>query len=301
MRTHATLARGWYIVGLVRGLWAGRIAQGEEALERARAHARAAGDRRQEADIVGRLGFAAWSGPMPVHDAIGRCAALLEVAPDDLQLEACCRRWIGCLVARQGRFDVARELMDAAVAAYEELGARLDAANTAAFGRADVEWLAGDFAAAERALRDGFDTLNGLGEQGHRASVAALLGRVLHAQGRGREAELFARVGRETASDLDIWSQVLSRLTQALVLADRGQPVEAEDVAREALGIVELTDLLELHGDALLDLAEVLRVAGRESESRESVEEALDFYLRKGNEVAADQARALLARRATKA
>ena len=80
---------------------------------------------------------------MPVHDAIGRCAALLEVAPDDLQLEACCRRWIGCLVARQGRFDVARELMDAAVAAYEELGARLDAANTAAFGRADVEWLAG--------------------------------------------------------------------------------------------------------------------------------------------------------------
>ena len=83
--------------------------------------------------------------------------------------------------------------------------------------------------------------------------------RVLHAQGRGREAEFFARMGRETASELDIWSQVLSRLTQALVLADRGKTVEAEEVAREALGIVELTDLLELHGDALLDLGEVLR------------------------------------------
>ena len=45
------------------------VARGEEALERARLHARAAGDRRQEDEIVGRLGCAAWSGPQPVPDA----------------------------------------------------------------------------------------------------------------------------------------------------------------------------------------------------------------------------------------
>ena len=72
-----------------------------------------------------------------------------------LSWRPCCRRWIGCLVARQGRFAEARELVAAAAAAYEELGARLDAVCTAAFGRADVELLAGDDAAAEAALRDG--------------------------------------------------------------------------------------------------------------------------------------------------
>ena len=143
-RGHRAIARGCFLLGLVRGLWAGRVAVGEEALLRARHHAQAAGDRWQEAEIVGRIGFAAWCGPLPVHDGIGRCVSLLESAPDDLFMEACCRRWIGCLVARQGRFEEARELVVAAAVAYEELGARLDAVSTAAFARADVELLAGD-------------------------------------------------------------------------------------------------------------------------------------------------------------
>lgn len=300
-RAQRALARGWFLVGLVRGLWAGQVASGEEALERARLHARAAGDRRQEAEIVGRLGFAAWSGPLPVDDAIGRCAALLEAAPDDLLLEACSRRWIGCLAARQGRFAEARELVDAAATAYEELGARLDAASASAFGHADIEALAGDPAAAERALRQGYDTLGELGELGHRATVAALLSRVLHAQGRAEEAAGFALLVEETASEHDLWSQVLYRLTRALLAADAGLPIEAEEIAREAVAIVETTDLLDLHGDALLDLAAVLGLAGREDEARRHLEDALALYLRKGNTVSADRARARLGIEATTA
>ena len=292
--THRALARGWFLVGLVRGLWAGRVARGEEALERARVHARAAGDRRQEAEIVGRLGFAAWSGPLAVPDAVARCAALLEEAPDDLLLEACCRRWIGCLVARHGRFDEARELVAAAAKAYEELGARLDAAATSAFGLAEVEWLAGDLAAAEHALRDGYDALGALGELGHRASVAALLARVLHARGRADEAAALVGEVAATASERDLWSQVLLALTGARLAATDGRIAEAEQRAREAVEVVEGTDLLDLRGDALLDLADVLRLAGREEEARESAEAALALYARKGNEVSAARARALL-------
>jgi hypothetical protein len=292
--THRALARGWFLVGLVRGLWAGRVARGGAALERARVHARAGGDRREEAEIVGRLGFAAWSGPLGVPEGVERCARLLEEAPDDLLLEASCRRWIGCLVARHGRFAEARELVAAAASAYEELGARLDAAATSAFGYAEVEWLAGDLAAAERALRDGYDALGALGELGHRASVAALLARVLQAGGRAEEAETLAREVAETASEHDLWSQVLHRLTRARLAAAAGRPAEGEDLAREALAIVEETDLLDLHGDALLDLAAVLRAAGREEEARESAEAALDLYARKGNEVSVGRARALL-------
>lgn len=300
-RTHRILARGWFLVGLVRGLWAGRVARGEEALERARVHARAAGDRRQEAEIVGRLGFAAWSGPLPVPAAVGRCAGLLDEAPDDLLLEACCRRWIGCLVARHGRFEEARELVDAAASAYAELGARLDAAATSAFGHADVEWLAGDLEAAERALRDGYEALGALGELGHRASVAALLARVLQARGRAEEAESLARLVEDTASEHDLWSQVLHRLTRARLAASTGRHEEAEGLARAAVAVVEETDLLDLHGDALLELAEVLRLAGREADVRAPAERALALYELKENSVAAGRARALLATAATTA
>jgi class 3 adenylate cyclase/tetratricopeptide (TPR) repeat protein len=298
---HRTLARGWFLVGLVRGLWAGQVARGEEALERARVHARAAGDRWQEAEIVGRLAFAAWSGPLPVDAAVNRCADLLEEAPDDLLLEACCRRWIGSLVARHGRFDEARELVTAAAAAYDELGARLDAAVTSAFGHADVEWHAGDLEAAERALREGYEALGALGELGHRASVAALLARILEARGSTEEAEALARLVAETASEHDLWSQVLQRLTSARLAAGAGRLAEAEELARDALALVEHTDVLELHGDALLELGDVLRIAGREADARGNAEAALDLYLRKGNEVAAERARALVARAATTA
>ena len=299
--THRALARGWFLVGLVRGLWAGQLARGEEALERARTHARAAGDRRQEAEIVGRLGFAAWSGPMPVHQAIERCTALLEAAGDDRLEAASCRRWIGSLIARQGRFDEARLLVDEAAATYEELGARLEAASAAAFGHADIEGLAGDWPAAERALRRGYDELGELGEIGYRATVAAFLSRALEAQGRPEEASDFARLVEGTASDHDIWSQVLYRLTHARVLAHAGREVEAEQIARDALAIVERTDLLDLHGDALLVLGEVLRRRERVDEVRECIERALALYERKGNAVAAEGAQRLLGVPATKA
>ena len=291
-RGHRALARGWFLVGLVRGLWAGRVGAGEEALLRARRHAQAAGDRWQEAEIVGRIGFAAWSGPLPVHDGIGLCVSLLESAPNDLSMEACCRRWIGCLVARQGRFEEARELIAAAADAYEELGARLDAVSTAAFGRADVELLAGDQAAAESALRGGYEALGNLGEIGHRASVAAMLARTLHARGHALEAEALVGEVEATASEQDLWSQVLYRLTRARLLADADAPTEAERVAREALAIVEPTDLLDLRGDVLLELAVVLRSAGRLDRARECVERAVGLYEAKGNTVAADRARA---------
>jgi class 3 adenylate cyclase/tetratricopeptide (TPR) repeat protein len=291
---HRALARGWFTVGLVRGLWAGQLALGEEALQRARTHARAAGDRWQEAEIVGRLGFVAWSGPLPVPEAIERCTALLEAAGEDRLEAASCRRWIGSLVARQGRFDEGRRLVDEAAASYDELGARLDAASALAFGHADIEVLAGDWPAAERALRRGFDELGDLDELGYRATVAALLSRTLEAQGRLDEAEHFVRLVEATASDHDIWSQVLVRLTRAKVLAAKRQEAEAEEIARGALAVVEPTDLLDLHGDALLGLGEVLWHRRRKDEAREYVEQALALYEQKGNAVAAERTRQLL-------
>src|SRR5207245_9363761 len=61
----------------------------------------------------------------------------------------------------------------------------------------------------------------------------------------------------------DLVSQVVWRGTRARVAAQRGELAEAERLAHEAADLAARTDFLVVHGDALVDLAEVLSVANR--------------------------------------
>jgi len=60
------------------------------------------------------------------------------------------------------------------------------------------------------------------------------------------------------------------------------------------VGLGEPTDWLNLRGDTLMDLAEVLRLAGRADEAASAVEDALRLYEQKGTVVSARKARELL-------
>jgi hypothetical protein len=88
---------------------------------------------------------------------------------------------------------------------------------------------------------------------------------------------------------------MLRRQVQALVQASRGEHVEAEQLAREAVAIGEQTDALNFQGDALCDLAEVLQSAGSPDEATATLAQAFDRYERKGNLVMADRTRTRLA------
>jgi tetratricopeptide (TPR) repeat protein len=121
-----------------------------------------------------------------------------------------------------------------------------------------------------------------------------MLAQAVYGLGRLPEAgELCAQAAAMAASD-DIVTQVIQRGVRAKILARDGRLEEGEAVAREALALVEPTDLVSHHGDALLDLADVLRVAGRDAEARDAVRSALALYEAKGNLAAAGRARALL-------
>jgi predicted ATPase/class 3 adenylate cyclase len=288
------LARALTLIALARGLWKGHFASGEETLTRALAHAREAGDRRQEATILGHLALSALSGPMPVTEGVHRCEQILGLAEGDRLIEAGTARYLACLEARRANFEKARELITRARETYRELGMRLTAEAAGALASGDIELLAGDHIAAERELRAGYRALAEMGERGYLSTLAALLAAALYGQNMLDEAEQLARRAQDEGAEDDIWSQVISRGTRAKVLALRDAPVEAEVLAREAVKLVEETDALDLHGRALLDLSEVLHYAGRSSDAVISARQALGLFEAKGDVVLAGRARTVL-------
>jgi len=135
-------------------------------------------------------------------------------------------------------------------------------------------------------LRESAALSDWLEERDRRAELSTYvtkLARSLSALGSHDEAEPLAQLGRRLCDEHDVATQGLWRQVAALVHASRGEHVIAERLAREATAIIENTDALNLQGDALCDLAEVLAAAGRTGEAADALDQALERYERKKN------------------
>jgi class 3 adenylate cyclase len=161
---------------------------------------------------------------------------------------------------------------------------------------AEVATLVGDHETASARLRVDCDRLEAQHLLSRLSTYAAMLGRSLSALGRYGEAESLAQRARSLGDEEDVITQALWRQVQARVDSDRGRHAEAVSRAREAVTIAEQTDGLNLHGDALCDLAEVLTAAGRSDEAAETLIQALDCYERKRNLAMARRVRERLGR-----
>ena len=285
------LARAWNLVALYR-FWLGTTAAAEHAWQSALQHAGRARSPGEEAQALSWLLIGTWYGPTPGKEGIKRCREILERSPTR-QVEALAFLEQASLLAMIGRFSEARELFQRGKQMLEELGLVFLAAR-ASQERFDIEKLAGDPAAAEIELRQACEILERLGEKGFLSTRAACLGHVLCAQGRHADAEPFIELAAQAASEDDVMTQTLWRSAKAKMVAARGDFDEALRLARQAVAIVERTDWLNAHGDALVDLAEVLGLAGLPHEATPVVEEALRLYEQKGNVVSAGKSRAVL-------
>jgi len=285
------LARAWRLIASLR--WRrGHVGLAKEARSRSVEHARQAGARREE--FEGRVWLTkvdVW-GPAPVAEATARCEEILQLVAGDMKAEAFALGWLGLLRAITGRFLEARQLTAQTQAILRDLGLELWAAWEKG-NSAWVEILSGDAAAAERELHQGYDTLVRIGDE-DRAQLAAMLGQACYLQGRYEEAEHFALSSLKINTN-DIARVALARGVCAKVHARLSRLAEGERMAREAVALLEATDLLISRADALMDLVEVLRLAGRPDEAGPVVEEALRLSERKGNIVAVEKARALQA------
>jgi tetratricopeptide (TPR) repeat protein len=155
-----------------------------------------------------------------------------------------------------------------------------------------MELSAGDPAAAETSLRAGFDALAQMGEKAFLSTTAAFLARAVFAQGRIDEAEELAQLSASLTVPGDLLTQLLWRGVNARVLATRGRLGEAEGFAREAVSLAGRTDFLVQHGDALVDLALILRDADRPEEAAAAALAGLHLHEQKGNLVTAGRIRA---------
>jgi class 3 adenylate cyclase len=286
---HEGVARAWRLIWIVHAN-ASRNGEAETAARRAIDAARLAGDAVMERRFLSSLAFAALYGPTPVADAMARCEQILVDAAGDRKSEALTLSVLARLLGMQGEFDRARDLYHQSRASLEELGWKLHAALTSLVS-GPLEMSAGDLEAAEAELNRDYETLQKMGERSYISTTAACLAEAKYRQGRYGDADAFCAISQEVSAPDDVASEALWRCVRGKLLAQAGQHDAAEALVREAVTMIMRTDDLNQQGDSLMDLADVLALAGRADEATKVRAEAAALFERKGNVIGAARAR----------
>jgi tetratricopeptide (TPR) repeat protein len=256
----AGLAKAWRLLGYVHGT-ACRYEDAARACEKALAHARRAGDTREERMNATSYALAACWGPTPVDEAIARCEEVI----DQVASSRISAGWVTCILghlhAMRGDFDRARALCRDGRAQIAELTQGLNLAWTSLSG-ARVEFLAGAPEAAEQELRRGDELLARMGERYLRSTLTSLLARAVFEQGRLLEAYELTEAAEELAGEDDVETQAAWRSVRAAVFTRQDRLDEALTLAQQALQLLLDTDSTVMKVEALAELAEVLQRAG---------------------------------------
>lgn len=277
----------------------GRVRESRRELELALDAAQRSGEQRPEAGARSALGRVTAAGISPAADIDRVLANTLAWARDHGRrpVEARMLRFQAVEAARRGRVPDARRLMAESVAISEEVGAVLVLANTWR-DRANLEFLAGDRAARERFLREGYQQLQAMGERGALSTVAAELADALVDLGRLEEAEAMCAVAQEAGAEDDVLTQVGVRLVRGRLAAARGTPDEALTFAASALALADEGEFYDLRTAARLVLAQLLLDVARIEEARTRAQEVIDLARVRGDVIFEARARDLIKRAA---
>jgi ATP/maltotriose-dependent transcriptional regulator MalT len=259
------------------------LAANEHALE----HAVAAGDQTLRREAIHGIALHLVRGPVPVPDAIRRCEELIGSSTGDRALEAVITRSLAALVAMDGRFEEARDLLERSSPILEELGQAMLSITSRLEAALALE-LCGDRAGAEHELETSWRALaahrsDGKPQAAAMAHVSALA--ILYCDdGRWEEAERCLEYGREIPRH--------GLAARARVAAHRGDLSEALALARRSVELAGKSDSPEGQARQWIVLAEVLRANGEDAEADTAVETAVRIWERKGNIAAVARLRA---------
>jgi class 3 adenylate cyclase/tetratricopeptide (TPR) repeat protein len=283
---HAALASLW------TAIWAlehnrCRFGASADAARRAAEHATAAGDQYLASLAQVNAASGIVYGPTPVPEALGwldQQAAQLDPRPTWIDF------WRARLLALIGRFDEAWAAYRSNLEQMSERGDRLGLAIGDAW---EIAMQAGQFARAEESARHACRLLEEMNERTFWSTKAAEVAQSLYGLGRYEEAETWARQAADVGASDDAITQMMSRQVLAKVAARHGEFERARAVAAEALAIADGMDAPLAQGDACLDVAEVLWLAGDHAGAVRQAEHAASFYRPKGATVPLEEARRL--------
>jgi len=270
--------------------WLGDIPASQPVLERAISCARQSGNHRTQMRASHWLAVIFSLLAIPADIGVTRTEQLLADASGDLWAEADLLKPLCVLYAHVGRVADARAAIDRSQSTFAGFGAKLALAESAV-PAAIVGMIIGDPASAERYARQGIEEFRAMGERRLVVDLIGLLAHALYEQGRFDEAQQLIDEA-DTGPRATVYS---TWLTEAKLLARRGQFAAARKLVGQAEALLSPTSVRMPRADALKARAEVERLAGAPGHAAASLRAALDIYEQQRATTLAGQTRAALA------
>ena len=234
------------------------------------------------ADWAGGAAVLMYDSPVPVPEALDRCASYLDLAGDNRLSLADVLCMVGCLDAMNGADVQWRRRFDEAKALVADLGLPYFVSRCALW-LSQAELAAGEPDRTVELLRASCATLerlSGVGERrsarwsGLLASMAPLTARTLLAIGQLEEVEHYAFRGRDLANPADLDAQAGWRIAISGLRSQQGRQDEAVALARETVALLAGSEMIVSLSQAKLALAAALRASGDEAAAVVAAHEA---------------------------
>ena len=264
----------------------GDVVSAHASAERMLDHAVLAGSQFEASDAVGFISWGLAMGPTPVTDALARMDRLCARHPD-LRiglLELAGLR--GLLLAMTGQFGEARREMARSRSGMAELGLSQASAYMALFD-GQLETLADDAGAAERAVRDAMQIIDQIHDQWFLSTALVDLAHAILRHRGWREARAAVAAIDEVPAPSDAEWVMKRHAARALVAAGEGRHTAAVEEARAATAAADRTSMLVYRADAHRALSLVLTAAEDASGAEIARSETLRLYAAKQNAAAA--------------
>jgi tetratricopeptide (TPR) repeat protein len=258
-------AYAWTLRGLEHGLSAGRLREASQAA----------------ADLV----YDAVVGPLP-FDRFAEAVSELPGPEDEAIRTSAAHAMLVLADLARGEDDRFRQDEERWHDAIERHGLSWLGA-THGLAIACVETTVGNPEEGERRLREAREILAGFGDMWWCETIDALLCMAVGAQGRPTEFLRLADAYEQSLQVPDRQTLIRRNVIRARALLLRGSTADAEAAARRGLELVEPTDLMLDHADALLTLADVLEARGLLEDAEHTRSGAVELFRAKGNIAAA--------------